>query len=314
VTIRPVKSGNNQQGTLPEQELALLLAEMNRGMPWRDALERLNLPILSAKRNWLTDLGKARYYGDLPVGSHRRAVDIGAGSGVIAQGLTERFEEVVALEQHPGWCAFMRSRYAQDNVNRVAVVQGGAMPTLPFPDAHFDLAVVNGVLEWIPESAPTLNPGKAQEAFLRDVRRVLSPGGTIGIAIENRLFLRNFLGTSPHGEPSMAVVMPRLLADWYTRGTRGTPYRTWIYSYWGYRRLLRRAGFTDVLVQPVLPTYHQPERVIDVGDTDAARRAFGAPGGFRGAMLHVLNAAGLLGYLTHSFYIRARVDGSLPHP
>jgi SAM-dependent methyltransferase len=297
---------DNRQGTLPGQELAMLLAEMRRGTPWRDALGQLDLPILSGKRHWFTDVGKARYYLGLPAATRQRALDIGAGSGVIAQGLADGFEQVVALEHEAGWCDFMRERYAQDGVSRVTVVHGSAVPRLPFADAEFDLVVVNGVLEWIPEAESSLGPRESQLAFLREVRRVLRPNGVVGIAIENRLFLRHFLGGSPHGEAPFVVVMPRWLADWYTRRKRGSPYRTWIYSYRGYHELLRDAGFADVLVQPVLPTYHTPEQVVDVRDAHAARGAFGTPGGIGRAVLGTLTATGLLGYLSHSFYIRAR--------
>jgi len=295
-----------RQGTLPEPELESLLGEMRRGTPWQEALERLQLPTLSGKRHWFTDLAKAQFYLGLPTPGHYRALDVGAGSGVIAAGMAAGgYQHVVALEHDAGWCEFMRRRYAEDRVGPVEVVQGSAVPTFPFDEASFDLVVVNGVLEWVPEAAPGTPPGRVQLEFLREARRILRPGGAIGIGIENRLFLGNLKGYGPHGEPPFAVLMPRRLADLYTRRRRGLPYRTWIYSWWGYRSLLRKAGFHDVRVMAVLPDYHTPRRVVPVSDSAAAREGFHVTRASRRLALKALAGAGVLGYLTHSFYIEA---------
>lgn len=77
------------------------------------------------------------------------------------------------MEHEAGRCEFMRRRYAQDGVSRVQVLDGSAVPRFAFPDVHFDLVVVNGVLEGIPEAARDLRPREAPLRFLREVRRVL---------------------------------------------------------------------------------------------------------------------------------------------
>jgi SAM-dependent methyltransferase len=296
-----------RQGTLPEEELTLLLRDMRAGRSWREILEESRLPILAGKGHWFTDLAKARFYLTLPAPGRTQALDVGAGSGVIAAGLAEGgYQHVVALEHDPGWCEFMRLRFSQDGLGNIEVVAGGAFPRLPFDDTRFDLVVVNGVLEWIPEAATTVRPDQAQLAFLREVHRVLRPGGSIGIAIENRLFLGNFQGYGPHGEPPFAVLMPRRLAGWYTRRKTGAPYRTWIHSWRGYRHLLRKAGFRAPVVQAVLPNYHTPDEIVSLSDGWAARRAFEVHRPSRKLLLDLLAGIGALGYLTHSFYIQAR--------
>src|SRR6476646_8937089 len=94
---------------------------------WRHALSRLDLPVLSGKRFWFTDRKKAEFYRMLPVGAHGRALDVGSGSGVIAEGLAGTYKEVVALERDARWCRFIERRLKQDGHENVNVVCGDAL-------------------------------------------------------------------------------------------------------------------------------------------------------------------------------------------
>lgn len=295
-----------RQGTLPNREIDSLVAAVRAGEPWRQALERLELPELSRKRHWFTDPRKAQFYLGLKPAGNREAVDIGSGSGVIAAGLAGAFKQVTALEQDAVWCDFMRLRYQQDGLGNVDVVEKGALP-LPFADGRFDLVVVNGVLEWIPEAEPRGTPRDVQLNFLRDIRSKLAPGGALGIAIENRWYIEHFRGLTPHGEPPYCPVLPRGMAVNRCRRLTGRDYRTWIYGEQDYYRLLRDAGFGQVEVKIVLPTYHEPAEVIGFDNVAKLRAYFPSSNALRSAVLGLFGATGKLGQLVHSFYISARV-------
>lgn len=294
-----------RQGTVPDRELSQLLAEIGQGKPWREAMEAPGLSTIQRKRRWFLESDKARLYRQLKTPARHRALDVGAGSGVLTHGLAEQFEQVVALEQHAGFCAFMRARFRQDKVSGAVVVQGNAL-NLPFAPRSFDLVVVNGVLEWIPEARPDGNPRDVQLTFLRDLRELLREDGTIAIAIENRYYLRALQGFSPHGELPYAVLLPRRMARWYSRLVRDTDYRTWIYGSRGYRSLMSDAGFRDVDIQAVLPDYHDPQRLLSLGDGAALLPYFSTRRTVATAALGALARTGVLGHLVHSFYVTAR--------
>jgi SAM-dependent methyltransferase len=272
---------------------------------WREALTRLDLPVLSRKRFWFTDSKKAEFYRALPVGGHGAALDVGSGSGVIAEGLATAFDRVVALERDARWCQFIERRLVQDGYRNVDVVCGDAL-NVPLERDRFDLVVVNGVLEWVAEGDRQGSPWEVQRAFLTRLRDSLRTDGTIGIAIENRFCLSHFFGLTPHGEPPYTVILPRRLADGISRRERGVPYRTWIYGPWGYLRLLRRCGFRDVTVRQVLPSYHRPETVASLWDGLRTRECFPTSGRAKRFVRDALGRARLLGLLTHSFYISGR--------
>jgi SAM-dependent methyltransferase len=271
---------------------------------WRQALDRLDLPIMSRKRFWFTDLKKSAFYQSIPGVATKAVLDVGSGSGVIAEGLAGSFGQVVALERDPKWCRFIHRRFRQDGITNVAVICGDAIRA-PLGKDRFDLVVVNGVLEWVPEGDRSGSPRDVQLAFLRRMRESLRADGSIGIAIENRFCLSHFFGVTPHGEPAWTVILPRPLASLITRVTRGAPYRTWIYSPWGYKRLLREAGFRNIEVFQALPTYHQPEVAASLWDAEQAREYFPTTRPAKRFMRDLLTRAKLLGLLAHSFYISA---------
>jgi len=294
-------------GTLPFDEVTMLLQEIEGGVSWQKAVTTLSLPTLSGKRHWFTNPKKASFYLSLPTPTRGLAVDIGAGSGVIASELARKFRRVIAVEQDEKWGRFMTHRFTQDRL-AVDVFRGNAF-RLPPTVADVDLAVVNGVLEWVafgdaPE-AKAGTPREVQIAFLKKIRSVLRPGGRIGIAIENRFHFEYFRGASPHGELPYVAVMPRPLADAVTRRRQGAPYRTWIYGARGYARLLRDAGFVRPQLFAALPSYHQPESFVPLDRTSVIRPHLVNGSRLRRLALNTIAAAGLLGHTVHSFYIAA---------
>jgi SAM-dependent methyltransferase len=295
------------QGTLPTDEVTTLVQEIDRGVPWRQAITTLALPTLSSKRSWFSNPAKAAFYLSLRVPTRGLAMDVGAGSGVIASELGRHFERAIAVEQDERWCRFMKHRFHQDGL-AVDVIQGDAL-RLPPTVANVDLAVVNGVLEWVATGASVQaqsgSPRQVQMAFLRAIRSVLRPGGRIGIAIENRLHFEYFRGAIPHDELPYVAVMPRWLADIVTHWRRGTSYRTWIYSARGYKRLLQDAGFTGIEFFAALPTYHQPEEAVPLDRDDVIRHYLGTDSRLKRVALDSLATVGLLGQTVNSFYIAA---------
>jgi hypothetical protein len=292
-------------GTVPEAELARIVEAVSHGMPWESAIAQPGLPVALGKQFWFTGRAKARFYAEQDTPGRGWALDIGPGSGVIAAGLAERFDHVVALERHPLWCRFMRHRFSQDALNGAWAVRGDGL-SLPLRDDRFDLVVVNGVLEWVPETAPGAHPRAAQLRFLRGILPKLRSGGVLAIGIENRLYGRNFFGFAPHGEAPFAAILPRPLAEWLSRGIQGKAYRTWIYSHLGYRRLLSEAGFRDIRVFAALPSYHDPERAAELTDARTVREYFKTSRRAKGLVLDAFASLRILGYLVHSFFITAR--------
>jgi ubiquinone/menaquinone biosynthesis C-methylase UbiE len=102
-----------------------------------------------------------------------RVLDCGCGPGSITVGLAETVApgEVVGLDIQPAQVERARALAAERGVPNVRF-EVGSVNELPFPDASFDAAFAMTVVEHVRQ------PLRA----LREMKRVLKPGGVVGIA------------------------------------------------------------------------------------------------------------------------------------
>src|ERR1700733_7224723 len=114
-------------------------------------------------------------------------LEIGAGCGAITRYLGEHCGWVDALEPVLSRARAARAR-ARDLDNVEVFV--GSLGDLP-ADQDYDVVVVVGVLEYVGEGSADLGP---QQAFLGQIEGVLRPGGSLLLAIENRLGVKYLAG------------------------------------------------------------------------------------------------------------------------
>jgi SAM-dependent methyltransferase len=103
-----------------------------------------------------------------------RVLDVGCGTGIVTRALPARVGPhgiVVGLDANPAMLAVAR-RLPTIVPPAIAWYEGNAT-LLPFPAACFDVVVAQQALQFIPDKA----------AALREMRRVLVPGGRLGLAV-----------------------------------------------------------------------------------------------------------------------------------
>ncbi|BBX20095.1 SAM-dependent methyltransferase [Mycolicibacterium duvalii] len=105
-----------------------------------------------------------------------RWLDCGSCDGEYTAGLEEHgAHTVVGVEADPGRTEAARGRWAsRPGVEFIAA----SAEALPYPDGHFDGILLNEVLEHVAD----------QECVLRELRRVLAPGGVLVVFSPNRWF------------------------------------------------------------------------------------------------------------------------------
>lgn len=141
--------------------------------------------------------------------ARRRILDIGAGRGAFLIDCAQRQFSAEGVEYNPANIRIAQERAGEKGLS--LILRPGRAEALPYPDSSFDFINLCEVIEHV---------GNPHEA-LREVARVLSPGGKAYISVPNRLGWYD-----PHFHLPFVNWLPRAFADRYIawRG-RGKDYR-----------------------------------------------------------------------------------------
>lgn len=94
-----------------------------------------------------------------------RLLDVGCGTGVVTAAALALGAEVIAVDADPVMVELAARRHPY------ATIRQAALPGLPFEDEEFDAVAGNFVINHVPDTAESL----------RELHRVLRPGGTIAL-------------------------------------------------------------------------------------------------------------------------------------
>lgn len=132
--------------------------------------------------------GKPAEYGDFVLGrrleiidamgglSGRRLLDVGCGNGAQTLRVLDRFDEVVGLDVVATHLQVLERNLPPGAQCRTVLYDGGSMP---FPDASFDAVLSIETLEHVDDESQTL----------REIHRVLEPGGLLVLSVPNKWWL-----------------------------------------------------------------------------------------------------------------------------
>jgi SAM-dependent methyltransferase len=211
--------------------------------------------------------GRADLARMLP-GADGIAVDVGAGLGTNTVALARSARHVYAIDRSLRRAAVTAARARAEGLPNVTAAHADAL-RIPLGSETCDLALLIGVLEWTGLGAS--DPVAAQTRVLSEIERVLKPGGSLLIGIENRFAAHYFVGArEEHTKLRFTSLLPRRLANAYSRALRGCPMTNYTYSRAALLELVRETGLQPRLGF-ALPSYSEPQLSFDEND---AHRAF----------------------------------------
>ena len=166
-------------------------------------------------------------------------LDVGCGQGIDVVQYARAGARATGIDLTPRHVELARAHTSALGLD-VTIVQGDA-EQLPFPDASFDRVSSNGVLHHTPD----------MPAALREVRRVLRPGGEARIIVYNRRSYHYWLSQVLwNGIIQRQLLHERSMEGVLSRGVEHTSIGARplvrVYSRTQLTRMMRDAGFSNV--------------------------------------------------------------------
>lgn len=185
-------------------------------------------------------------------------LDIGSGSGVLTIPFSRECKTIYALDNQAENLDFIANR--EDNKSNNIKYLYTEANKIPLNDESIDFVLINGVLEWMGNLDTNKLPDKNQLEFLREITRVLKKNGIVYIGIENRLFYK-YLLRDPHQNMLFVNLFPRWLARIYAEVIYRKKFYTYIYSLFGYRRLMKKVNLSSKFFIPI-SNYQYPAAIV----------------------------------------------------
>ena len=213
--------------------------------------------------DYIFDLQRGAGLYLLPLPDEATVLDLGCGFGTLSVSLSGRCKEVYAIDSVFERVKFVDFRRTFEQRMNIQPVMADILH-LPFPTNSFDVVIMNGALEWVGLAVENIDPLEVQKRVLHDIHHLLKENGYIYIAIENRYGLDYILGNSDHGGLLFTSLLPRRMANIYSKAVNGTNYRTYTHSCGLYKKILEDCGFCDVQIYVAFPTYRTPHAITAI--------------------------------------------------
>jgi SAM-dependent methyltransferase len=239
--------------------------------------------------SYVTDVSRSIFMDILPLSTQSSVLEIGPGLGQFTPLLAARSRHVSALEVVEGQAAFTRRRCLESNRTNVSVAAGGDDCVLPYRTASLDGVIMNLVLEWCGMRETRHALIDSQRRILREIYRVLTPGGFAFIATKNRFALRYLLGKRDGHAHKMRFghALPRWLMNALLKARGRDRPLGMLHSHRTLVLMLKRAGFKSVRAYWAAPNMRRPSCYVpaDSRSIREARRV----GGFKQANGRILS-------------------------
>jgi len=202
-----------------------------------------------------------------------KTLDLGCGLGQAAVSLSVKSKEVIAADISKDALKTVSEVIRRKNIDNIHPVLLDATH-LPFRNNVFDLIICSGVLEWVAmDKNSNLQTGKVQLNMLKETCRVLTQNGVFWLGIENRYAYTYFLGcVDHHSGLRFITLLPRFIANMYSKLLKKKPYRNYLYTYWELKKLLRNAGFAIDSFLAAFPYYSNPKLVAPLSNFDKIKK------------------------------------------
>lgn len=246
---------------------------------------------------YITSEARADFRFLLPSTKDDIVLDTCSGWGNMAAAFARTSKHVFAIDTSRDKLEFSKIRAEQERLDNITFIHSS--PTeMPLSSESCHIALLADSLECNFWQKASTNYRHDHLQILQAIREKLVPGGCLYLGVENRYSFKYILGGGvPPSNLRFISLLPRSLANRYSRFLRQVDYQEITYSLKGITILLNQAGFTKLDILYPIPAYPKFRFLAD----------FKSPGATDFMISRLRVHAGF----NKSFYIFARLASSL---
>jgi len=165
-----------------------------------------------------------------------KILDAGCGAGRIAKEIANRRYDVIAMDYSHNMVKEAKAICSVNEELDIKFLQGD-IESLPYKDSVFDMVLCLGVITYL----------KSEQKALREMSRILKPGGTLILSILNKVSLARCLDISVFVKRRLRDIVGNATVPWKKRAEiKKSSCRIKSYFIPSLRNSLRIAGFTEL--------------------------------------------------------------------
>ena len=206
----------------------------------------------------------------LPIANNDIILDIGCGPGSLSIQIAKICNKVYAVDATLNRLRFLEIRKENEALKNITPIHASAL-SMPFKGPCFNYILMNGVFEYMGEWGKGKNPAEIQKNTLDTAYDLLKDKGYLFIAIENRYGFDFFYKERDHSKLYLTSLLPRFIANLVTMIFNKKKYRTYTYSFSGYNKMLKEAGFKRIDFYYAWPDYRDPKYIFAQEDRNIFR-------------------------------------------
>jgi len=233
--------------SIEEMNKILNIAEISG---WRTAVREIGLKYPFITEVFLNNTRVDWLFHCLDLSKTGSCLELGSGWGTTVFCLARYFDEVWSFDSIKQRLEFQRIRQNQDKIKNIKFGRTSLL-SLPFQDNYFDLVATKNYMNGL-NFKNNSNTRKDQLGFLKEIRRILKPGGCLYIGSPNGIKFTSFF----HKNNSNVYLFTDDLSNKNTILNNAPKFKQndiinnelnfFNYSYYGFKKILKEAGFSNI--------------------------------------------------------------------
>lgn len=203
-------------------------------------------------------------------------IDLGCMMGEISIPISKQVRNVIGIDKNLEFLIYANQRVKEDGIENIKFINAD-VSTLKVSNS-FDIAVINGVLQWISERFDfraksyfkNLNendnesPINLQKAYLKKAYDSLKVNGKLYLAIENKYDYRSLFAINDYSNFKNILSKKKLKTI-----LKKKKYKTQLYSFSKISKIIQNLGFKNINIYSTWPNYFFPEQIYEYGKMDS---------------------------------------------